>query len=190
MSDAPTFYAKDRQAWREWLEVHHGSEQSVWLIYDKGPNRPLPYDAIVEEALCFGWIDSRPGTVSATQAKLYVSRRTPKGAWSKANKDRISRLRAQGLMTQAGEHAVARAQANGSWDHLETSDRFELPRELVEQLDADAPAKAFFEALPPSSHRIILEWIYSAKTDETRLKRITETVHLAAQGIKAHHYRQ
>jgi uncharacterized protein YdeI (YjbR/CyaY-like superfamily) len=190
MNEVKSYYAKDRPAWRDWLKTYFAVEQAVWLIYDKGPQRSLPYDAIVEEALCFGWIDSRPGTVNETQSKLYMSRRKPKSAWSKANKDRIAKLRAQGLMTPAGEQAVAMAQANGAWEHLEVSDRFELPPELVEQLNANPTAKASFEAMRPSSHRIILEWIYAAKTDETRLKRITETVDLAAQGIKAHHFRQ
>lgn len=151
------------------------------MIYDKGPHRRLPYDAIVEEALCIGWIDSRPGTVNETQSKLYMSRRKPKSAWSKANKERIAKLRAQGLMRPAGEQAVATAQANGAWDHLDASDRFELPTELVEQLNANPAAKAFFVAMPPSSHRIILAWVYAAKTEETRVKRIAETVSFPRQ---------
>lgn len=190
MKSAPEFYAKNRQAWREWLEAHHTSEQAVWLVYDKGQNRSLSYDAIVEEALCFGWVDSVPGKVSDTQAKIYVSKRKPKSAWSKANRDRIAKLRTAKLMSPAGEQAVAVAQANGMWKHLDTSDKFEMPVELTAQLAANPTAQAFYNALPPSSHRIILEWIYAARTEETKLKRIAETVQLAAQGIKAHHYRQ
>lgn len=190
MRTAKDYYAKDREAWRSWLQANSATEQAVWLIYDKGTKRRLPYEAIVEEALCFGWVDSRPGTVSDTQGKIYVSRRKPTSAWSKANKDRIVKLRAQGLMTPAGERAVEIAQANGTWEQLEASDRFELPAELVAQLAANPQAKAFYDAMPPSSHRIILEWIYAAKTEETKRKRITETVRLAAQGVKAHHYRQ
>lgn len=192
-SSAPEFYAPDRASWRAWLAAHHETERAVWLVYDKdqpGAPRTLPYAAIVEEALCFGWVDSVPGTVSETQAKLYVSRRKPRSAWSKANKERIAALRAAGLMTPAGERAVAVAQANDMWDHLEASDRFELPPELVTQLAANPAAQVFYAAMAPSSHRIILEWIYAAKTEETKLKRIRETVELAAKGIKAHHYRQ
>jgi len=135
-------------------------------------------------------VDSLPGKVSERQAKIYVSKRKPKSAWSKANRDRIALLRAKGLMTPAGERAVAAAQVNGMWNHLETSDRFEMPPELIEQLAANPAAQAFYDTMPPSSHRIILEWIYSAKTDQTKQKRITETVELAAKGVKAHHYRQ
>lgn len=190
MSNATEFYAKDRASWRAWLEANHATERAVWLIYDKGSNRSLPYAAIVEEALCFGWIDSVSGKVSDVQTKLYMSRRKPKSAWSKSNKDRIARLRAQGLMTPAGEQAIAVAMANGAWEQLEVSDRFEHPPELLAQLAANPAAQQFYDAMTPSSHRIILEWIYAAKTEETKLKRIIETVKLAAKGIKAHHYRQ
>jgi uncharacterized protein YdeI (YjbR/CyaY-like superfamily) len=189
MINAQAFYAPDRASWRSWLEANHATEQSVWLIYDKGLNRNLTYDAIVEEALCFGWVDSLSGSVSGTQSKLYIARRKPKSAWAKSNKERVERLRAQGLMMPAGEQAIAVAQTNGAWSHLDASDRLELPAELVQQLAANPEAKALFDAMSRSSHRIILEWIYAAKTESTRLKRITETVELAAKGIKAHHQR-
>ena len=190
MNNAPEFYAPDRPAWREWLETHHDSEQSVWLVFDKGPGRKLSYDEIVEEALCFGWVDSIPGKVSDTQSKLYVSRRKPKSAWSKANKDRIERLTAAGLMAPAGIAAVELAKSSGTWDALNASDRLEMPQELADLLDQHPKAQTFYEAMSPSSKKIILEWIYSAKTNATRTKRIVETVELAEQGIKAHHYRQ
>ncbi|MDQ4044741.1 MAG: hypothetical protein M3173_04735 [Chloroflexota bacterium] len=80
------FYAKDRAAWREWLENHRATERAVWLICDKGPNRSMSWEDIVQEALCFGWIDSKPGKVSDTQSKINVSKRKPTSAWSKINK--------------------------------------------------------------------------------------------------------
>ena len=190
MNSPQEVYAKDRQAWRAWLEAHHATEKSVWLVYDKGPGRTLPYDAIVEEALCFGRVDCVPGTADDAHAKIYVSRRKPKSAWSKTNRERVARLRERGLMTPAGERAVAVARANGEWEHLETSDRFERPPALVEQRAANPAAQAFYDAMPLSSHRIILEWIYAAKAEATKQRRITEMVELAAQGIKAHHPRQ
>jgi uncharacterized protein YdeI (YjbR/CyaY-like superfamily) len=190
MINAKEFYAPDRGAWRAWLAANHATEQSVWLVYDKDAGRALTYEAIVEEALCFGWIDSVSGKVSETQRKLYISRRKPQSAWAKSNKERVERLRALGLMTPAGERAIAAAQANGAWSRLDASDRLELPPELVRQLEADPTAKAFFESMSPSSQRIILEWIYAARTEVTQLKRITETVALATRGIKAHHQRQ
>ena len=190
MATVEEFYAEDRAAWRAWLEKNHASERAVWLVYDKGPGRVLSYDDIVEEALCFGWVDSRPGTVDATRSKLYVSARNPASAWSKANKARIDKLIEQGLMTRAGRDAVDRARGNGAWDKLNASDALELPPELTRALAANPAAKAFYDGMPPSSQRIILEWIYAAKTDATRDKRVAETVDLANKGIKAHHYRQ
>lgn len=190
MINAKEVYAPDRRTWRAWLEANHATEQSVWLVYDKGPGGALTYEAIVQEALCFGWIDSVSGKVNETQSKLYISRRKPKSVWSKSNKERVERLRAQSLMMPAGEQAIAAAQANGAWSQLDASDRLELPPDLMRQLEANDAAKAFFEALSPSSQRIILEWIYTARTETTQGKRIAETVDLAAKGIKAHHQRQ
>ena len=190
MINATELYVPDRRAWRAWLEANHATEQSVWLVYDKGAGRALTYEAIVEEAVCFGWIDSVSGRVSETQSKLYISRRKPKSAWSQSNKERVERLRAQGLMTPSGEQAIAAAQANGAWVRLDASDRLELPPDLVRQLEVNDAAKAFFEAMSPSSKRIILEWIYAARTQATQRKRISETVELAARGIKTHHQRQ
>jgi len=193
MINAKEVYAPDRRTWRAWLAANHATEQSVWLVYDKsdpGAGRALTYEAIVEEAVCFGWIDSVSGKVSETQRKLFISRRKPQSAWSQSNKERVEQLRAHGLMTPAGEQAIAAAQANGAWERLDASDRLERPPALVRQLEANDAAKAFFAALSPASQRIILAWIYSARTEATQLKRIAETVDLAAKGIKAHHQRQ
>lgn len=189
-TDTPQFYVKDRHEWREWLAKNHDIETSVWLVFDKGKNRTINYDEIVEEALCFGWVDSVGGTVDDTKTKLYISKRKPKSAWAKTNKARIEKLTKLGLMAPAGIEAVKIAKQNGAWDALNKSDAFELPPELTQLLRENPQAKEFYDAMPPSSHRIILEWIYTAKTPETKIKRIRETVDLAAQGIKAHHYRQ
>jgi uncharacterized protein YdeI (YjbR/CyaY-like superfamily) len=115
MLDAKEFYAENRAAWRAWLEKNHEKEISVWLLFDKGKNRKLSYDDIVEEALCFGWIDSRDGSVDETKSKLYMSKRRPKSPWSESNKIRIEKLRKLGLMTEAGEAAVETAKQNGLW---------------------------------------------------------------------------
>lgn len=183
-----TFYAKDRQAWRNWLQQHHATVQAVWLLYDKGAGRTLSWDDIVQEALCFGWIDSRPGKVSKTQSKLYISRRKPQSVWSKINKAHIEKLSAQGLMAPAGLRAVEVAKVNGSWDALNKSDNLELPAALQTQLKAQPAAKLQFEAFTPAAKRAILQWIYAAKTEVTQLKRIAQTVELATQGKKPNQY--
>lgn len=150
----------------------------------------MSWEDIVQEALCFGWVDSKPGKVSDTQSKIYVSRRKPKSAWSKINKEHVDKLIRQDLMTPAGQAAIDEAKRNGAWDALNKSDNLEVPEELARLLDANAAAKANFDSFSNSSKRIILEWIYAAKRDETKQKRIKQTVDMAAEGLKANHYRQ
>lgn len=187
MNDAPEFYAKSRAEWRQWLAENYDKEQSVWLVFGKGKDRTLEYEEIVLEALCFGWVDSIGRSVDNTRTKLYISRRKPKSVWAKTNKARIERLAAEGLMTEAGWAVVKAAKANGMWEALDKSDNLEMPHELETALQNNQKAKEFYEAMPASSKRIILEWIYAAKTEATKQKRLQETVDLAAQGIRAHH---
>lgn len=190
MDEASVFYAKDRAAWRQWLKENHTKEKGVWLIYDKGAARTMAWEDIVQEALCFGWIDSRPAKLSETQSKIYVSKRNAKSAWSKINKEHAAYLLKAGLMPPAGQVVIDEAQRNGAWDALSKSDALEMPPEMIALFDKDAKAKRFYDAMPPSSKKLILEWIYSAKKEETQRARIMQTVELAAIGIKAHHYRQ
>lgn len=190
MDAAPSFYAKDRTAWRAWLQKNHNNETSVWLIFDKGPSRTLSYDDIVEEALCFGWIDSRPGKVSDTQTKLYISKRKPKSVWSKLNKERLIKLQTQGLVTKAGQDAIDIAKQNGSWDSLTHSDNQVIPDDMQKLFSKNKVAKENFNNFSQSTKRNILEWIYSAKRPETRAQRISKTVELAAQNIKVNQQRQ
>ncbi len=176
MHSAPEFYAKDRAAWREWLAAHHDTETAVWLIFDKGPLRTMSWSDIVQEALCFGWIDSLPGKVSDTQSKIYVARRKPKSMWSKVNKGHVDVLRAHGLMTSAGEKAIAVAKENGSWDILNRSDNLEVPDELAAAFAQNPAAKACYESLSDSKKRNILQKIYEAKTAATRERRIEQAI--------------
>lgn len=176
---AEEFYAKDRQSWREWLSRNHATERSVWLVFDKGPGRKLSYEDIVEEALCFGWIDSLPRKKSETQSMLYVARRKPKSVWSEANKERVERLTAAALMADSGLAAVAVAMENDSWNALAKSDALILPEALQQALDEDDAARAGFESMTRSQKKMILERIYAARTEPTRMKRIAEAVRLA-----------
>lgn len=186
MSEVVEFYAKDRAAWRKWLEQHHENENAVWLIFDKGKNRTLTWRDIVQESLCFGWIDSTAGTVSDSRSKLYVSKRKPKSGWSKINKAHVEELLENGMMDPAGQAAIDLAKQNGSWDALTKSDNLELPPKLIELFKKNLNAANNFDAFSNSAKRIILQWIYSARREETTEKRIEETVRLAEQNIKAH----
>jgi uncharacterized protein YdeI (YjbR/CyaY-like superfamily) len=181
MNDAPEFYAKDRKAWRQWLLENHQNERAVWLVYDKGEHRKMSWQDIVQEALCFGWIDSRPGKVSEKQSKIYISKRKPKSVWSKINKDSIALLQEQGLMTEAGLEAVAVAKKNGSWSTLEKSDNLIVPPELEAKFESLPNARAHFNNFPVSAKRNALQWIYDAKTPTTRNKRVTEIAEAAEE---------
>lgn len=186
------FYAKDRRTWREWLGKHHTGYKSIRLIlYHRNSGKPsVTYDEAVEEALCFGWIDSKPNTRDGESYYLLFARRNPKSNWSKANRERAERMIRQELMTEAGMEMITLAKNNGTWTALEDIQKSVVPPDLNEAFAASPTAEKNFSAFPPSSKRIILEWILNAKKPDTRKKRIEETVLLAEKNIRANHYRQ
>jgi uncharacterized protein YdeI (YjbR/CyaY-like superfamily) len=186
------FYAKDRQEWREWLERNHASSPGVWLIYyKKNSGKPrVDYADAVEEALCFGWIDSKANTLDEERSMQIFTPRKAKSPWSKLNKQRIEKLIEQGLMTPAGLEKIEAAKKDGSWRLYDKVEDLTIPPDLEAALAANESAKTYFESFSNSSKKAILWWIESAKRPETRQKRIKETVTLASQNIKANQYRQ
>jgi len=189
--NTPTFYAKDRAAWRWWLEQHHQEESSIWLvIFKKESGIPsIYYPEAVEEALCFGWIDSKPNKRDGQSYYQFFSKRSPKSNWSKVNKDKVTTLIEKGLMQPAGMAMVELAQQKGTWNALEEVENVSLPPDLEACFKQDPTAFVHWEAFPRSTKRGILEWIQNAKKPETRLKRIQETVRLAALNQRANQYR-
>jgi len=189
-SEFKVIVPRDRRDLRAWLKKHHGQKQSVWVtLFKKGTGKENLTNAdLTEEALCFGWIDSVPRKVDSIRFQMLLSPRKPKSAWSKINKGRVEKLIREGLMTGAGLEKVRAAKADGSWSALEKSDRLEAPHELTTALRKNKKAEAFYHSITPGSKKVILEWIGSAKTEETRQKRIAETVRLAAKGLRANHY--
>ena len=181
-----------REALRLWLSENHTQSESIWLVtYKKAvPAKYIPYDAIVEEALCFGWIDSLPRKLDETRSMLRLSPRKAKSAWSRINKARIEKLIHQGKMTPFGLEKVDQAKADGSWNFLDDVQENSIPDDLLAALSDIPIAKQNFEAFPPSSKRGILEWIKQAKRPETRASRIRETVTKATRNIRANHFRQ
>lgn len=187
MSEDEHFEARLRAEWRCWLERNCQREAGVWLVTFKKWTGvgDLDYASAVEEALCFGWVDSKPGKVDAERSKLWFTKRKPKSVWSKINKERIQRLTQAKRMAPAGLAAVALAKKNGTWEALDEVEAMVVPPDLAQALRANAKAQGYFEAFPPSAKKGILQWIQSAKQVATREKRIAETVALAAKNARA-----
>jgi len=185
-----TVYSKSRKQWRNWLDKNHSKKTSVWLIiYKKQSEIPSVYYAeAVEEALCFGWIDSKANKRDEESYYQFFARRNPKSNWSTVNKKRIEALMDQGLVRDAGLHAIEIAKQNGTWIALDEIDKGVIPEDLQQAFNKSKKALKNFEAFSPSSKKGILEWIHNAKRPETRLKRIQETVSLAASNIKANQW--
>jgi uncharacterized protein YdeI (YjbR/CyaY-like superfamily) len=191
--DIKTFYAKSQKEWRKWLEKNHQSEKSVWLIiYKKESGTPsVYYTDAVDEAICFGWIDSKPNKRDDESYYQFFAKRNPKSNWSKVNKGKVAKLLEQGLIAPAGMEVIETAKQNGTWTALDKVEDLIIPEDLQKAFAAaNKTAFTYFDKFPHSSKRNILEWILNAKRPQTRQLRIDETVKLATGNIKANHYRQ
>lgn len=190
MQNFSEFYAASRKAWRKWLEKNHKKEKNVWLvIYKKDSGVPsLTYAEAVEEALCFGWIDSKPNKRDDKSYVQLFAKRNPKSKWSALNKKRVAQLIRDGQMTPAGMEMIELAKKTGTWNALDEVDKLTIPSDLQKAFDKNKKAFTNWNAFPPSARKGILEWISNAKREETRAKRISDTVSLAAQNIRANQY--
>ncbi len=187
-----SIHPKTRSEWREWLINHHTQAEGIWLIsFKKASGKPrIEYDDAVEEALCFGWVDSKPNKLDEERAMLWFAPRKAGTGWSKLNKSRVEKLITAGRMTPAGLAKIEAAKQDGSWNALDKIEALEIPPDLAKALAANKAAKNYFDEFPRSVKRAILEWIASAKKPETRAKRIEETVASAAKNIRANQWRQ
>ena len=179
-----------RDELRGWLGRHGDRKDGIWLITaKKGHADYLAYDFIVEELIAYGWVDGQPRGLDDTHSARRIAPRDPSSTWSKANRERVARLEEAGAMTERGRALVEAAKRNGAWDRTTAAEDGRVPDDLAAALDR-AGASETFDGFPPSSKRIILEWIAEAKTDRTRTKRIEETTSEAKLGRRAHHYRR
>lgn len=162
-----------RAQWRGWLTAHHSRTTGVRVEYPKKRSRVpgISYEEIVEEALCFGWIDGTLRPVDDDVTSIWVAPRKPGGTWAASNKARVARLEAAGLMTPAGRAAVERAQADGSWDALAAVDAMVVPPELAAAFARHPGSRERYDALAPSARRQLIWWVDSAKRPETRERR-------------------
>jgi uncharacterized protein YdeI (YjbR/CyaY-like superfamily) len=188
--DAPILTIRSRADLRAWLARNHATASAVWLAsYKKHHPDYLAYEPQVEELLCWGWIDSVTRALDADRSMILIAPRNPKSAWSALNKAHVERARASGAMTPAGEAKIAIALDNGQWDFLNDVDALIAPEDLLAALDASGQ-RAFWDALPRSVKRGTLEWIKTAKTSETRQKRIKDVTDSAALGLRPSPFRR
>ncbi|MCD6010993.1 MAG: hypothetical protein K0Q79_855 [Flavipsychrobacter sp.] len=181
------YYAKDRKAWRKWLEKNHASSIGVWLVYykkDSGKSR-VEYAEAVEEALCFGWIDSTFNPIDEVSFMQLFTPRKPKSGWSKLNKERIERMVEEGLMMPAGIEKIEAAKKNGTWEKLDTIESFTVPPELKKAFAANKKAAKFFETLGKTNKKYILYYVNGVKSAEKKAKRIEEIIIAANEGRMA-----
>lgn len=184
-----TFCPSSREEWRRWLEENHIEEESIWLVQYKvkSKNTSISWTDAVEEALCFGWIDSVRKTIDDESFKQYFCKRKPKSTWSKINKDKVVILAEQGLMAEAGLLTIEVAKKNGSWTILDTVEELLVPTDLQEAFAKEANSMDFYLSLSKSTRKMLLSWVVLAKRPETRQKRIDEIAERAAQQMLPKH---
>lgn len=188
---AEQVHATTAAEWRAWLERHHDRETGVWLVsWKTATGRPrMSYEESVEEALAFGWVDSKASTLDDERSMLWFAPRRSGSGWSRPNKERVERLERDGRMTDAGRRVIERAKADGTWTLLDDVENLVVPDDLAAAFDARPGAVEQWEGFPRSARRGILEWIVQAKTAPTRERRIIETAEAAARGERANQWR-
>jgi uncharacterized protein YdeI (YjbR/CyaY-like superfamily) len=162
------------------------AEDSVWLVYYKknSGTASVEYSDAVDEALCFGWIDSKAVGIDEERYKQFFCKRKPTSVWSKVNKTKIEKLITANKMTEAGYACIEIAKQNGSWTILDAVEELIVPDDLEKLFSKSKTAKENFIAFSRTDKRNILQWIALAKRPETRLARITEVVALAKENKK------
>jgi uncharacterized protein YdeI (YjbR/CyaY-like superfamily) len=184
--DYPIYHAETRAQWRAWLQLNHHEVRGVWLASWRDADRlRCPYPDAVEEAICFGWIDSTSSTLDEQRRLQLFTPRKPKSSWTRLNRRRVAEMERHGLMTDAGRAAVEVAKDNGWWTIYDPVEDLIEPDELRVALDADEEARANWDRFPPSARKQMLWWVVSAAKDDTRVRRIAQIVTRAARGERA-----
>ncbi len=183
----PIYHAESRIQWRAWLTANHDVAPGVWLCsWKSSTGRPTcPYPEVVEEALCFGWIDSTVNVLDDERGLQLVTPRKAKSTWTRLNRRRVEDMEAAGLMTDAGRRVVDVAKANGWWTIYDPVEALEEPDDLTAALDSDQRARASWDHFPPSARKQMLWWVISAVKPETRAQRVDAIVDKASRGERA-----
>lgn len=186
INEIEKYYPENKQQWRKWLIKNHIKKEAVWLIlYKKNVGKPtITWSDAVDEALCFGWIDSVKKVLDSERSVQFFSKRKAKSTWSKINKEKVQKLIAHGLMSEAGFKCIEIAKGNGSWEILDSVEELIIPNDLEMELKARKNAMDFFVSLSKSVRKAMLQWIVLARMPETRQRRIIDIASLAAKKQK------
>jgi uncharacterized protein YdeI (YjbR/CyaY-like superfamily) len=170
---------------RSWLEKNHGQEDSVWLVtfLKIVPEKYLSTSEVLDELICFGWIDGIRRKLDDTRTMQLISPRRVQH-WAKTYKDRAAKLIAEGRMHEAGFRSIELSKQSGLWDFMDDVDQLIVPQDLQDELEKHAGATEFFYAINDSSKRFVLRWLKLAKTEKTRNARILELAQLSSRGEK------
>jgi uncharacterized protein YdeI (YjbR/CyaY-like superfamily) len=182
-SDIERITATGPEEFRAWLDEHHDTTDAVWLVYyKKNSETPsITWPEAVDEALCYGWIDSKIQSIDNDRYEQYFCPRKPTSPWSKVNKTKIESLQLAKRIQPAGAAAIETAKENGSWSILDDAENHIVPDDLAAAL-ADRDARKNFDRLSPSRRRNILQWIVLAKRADTRQRRLQQTADAARHG--------
>ena len=185
--DFPIYHPPDLAAWRAWLAANGDTARGVWVAsWRKASGRdPVAYEDLVEESICFGWIDSTVNILDDARGLQLMTPRRPKSGWTRLNRQRVASLEAQDRMTDAGRRAVEVAKANGSWTIYDSVEDLLEPDDLVVALDSILAARTAWDGFPPSARKQMLWWVITAGKPETRANRIARIVSEATSGRRA-----
>ena len=183
----PIYHPRDLAAWHAWLATNHDTAHGVWVVSwrKESGSSALPYDALVEEALCFGWIDSTVNVLDDARGLQLMTPRKPKSGWTRRNRERVAALESQGRMTDAGRRAIETAKANGWWSIYDSVEDLIEPADLAEALDASPGARSAWDGFPASARKQMLWWVLRAGKPSTRASRIATIVAEAEHGRRA-----
>ena len=180
-------YIADRDKWRDWLSENHATKAGIWLIfYKKQASMPtIDYEAAIEEALCFGWIDSILKKIDAVRYARKFTPRSDTSKWSPLNKKRANKMIREGRMTEVGLVKIKAAKKTGLWiKDPRPRISLDISPEFAKALARNKKAKESFDKLAPSYRKYYIGWISVAKRPETKKRRIDESIVLLEKGMK------
>ncbi|WP_347374511.1 YdeI/OmpD-associated family protein [Aequorivita sp. Q41] len=188
MDEKPELYFEDDSQWRNWLHENHDTfPKGIYLIFYKleTGTPTMRWEEAVKVALCYGWIDSTVKSLGAGKRRQYFCKRNPKSVWSALNKSYLKELEKNGLLHESGKKIVLEAKKNGSWTALDAVENLIIPKDLQKSFQGNPLAYSNYKKFPPSSRKSYLYWLYQAKREDTRAKRISEIITLCEKNIKS-----